>query len=133
MSGGNVYGLEGVGRLEYKDGTASERAFHGGGRKDREEKIYQATRKTEGGLFEAIGQYFRLSSQAEQMEAQNAASCLEGHEECVDTFQVDGASVATFSTENVCTLTSEDGLDFVADTKSAEPFRRGYHSHLFNG
>ena len=97
MFGVDVYGAEDFGCSLFEDGTASTGTLHGSGAKDRQEEARAASRKAEAGLFEDIGRYFHLFSQAEQMEAQDA-----------------------FDAENIRTYTATGGFQFVSDTKSPQ-------------
>lgn len=65
------------GRACAENGADTKGAVYRYGRKDREEAAYNATKDTPGGLFEAIGEYFRVRAQVEQMETPYPTSGME--------------------------------------------------------
>ena len=123
LYGGYVHGTENFGRSEYQNGTASNGTFYSSRTKDGKAEACKASEGATGELFDNIGEYFRISAQAEQLEAQNEASCLEGFAESFQSVPIEGQYLAALATENIRTYTCENGLEFVTDTKGFEPHR----------
>ena len=128
-----MYGAENFGCFEHQNGTNEKRDVYCAGTKDRKEKEGDNTTEITGRLFEEIGEYLRISLEAERQETEDEASGVEGFEKSVDGSQIDGASRATLTTENIRTYTASGGVFNITDTAGFEPLRHGCNFTLHHG
>lgn len=123
MPCGSCDGFKGVGRSETQNGTATKRSVHGTGTKDGKTEKSSASAEASRGLFESIGEYFRISEQAERKKTQNEASCVERYEQGEKSFQASGNDCPAFLKENIRTYITKDGLHTVTDTEGSKSHR----------
>ena len=72
-----MYWNENIGCFVSENLLPDEGEILGTGAEDRQKKTDKAAEETASGLFEDIGRYFHISSQAEQVETQDEASSVE--------------------------------------------------------
>lgn len=118
MFGVDVYGAEDFRCSCSEDGTASKGAFYGCGTENRETEECATAREAEERLFESIGRYFHISSQAEQVETQDETGSLERLAESFADVPLARQCRAALNAENIRTYTATGGFHFVTDTES---------------
>lgn len=128
MPCGSCDGVKSVRRSETQNGTVTKRSVYSTGTKDRKTEKSTASAEASGGLFENIGEYFRISEQAERKKTQDETSRLERYEQSKKGVQASGDDCPTFTTENIRTYITKDGLHTVTDTEGSKS-----HRHYCNG
>ena len=101
MSRGVMYWSEDIGCFVSENLLSGEREIHSSRTENRQKESNKTTREAETGLFEDIGTYFHLSSQAEQVEAEDETGSLEGFTDCQESVQAQGHTRVAFYEKDV--------------------------------
>ena len=96
MPCGSLYWSEDIGCFVSEDLLSREREIHSSRTENRQKARNKTAREAETGLFEDIGTYFHLSSQAEQVEAEDETGSLEGFADCQEGIQAQGHTRVAF-------------------------------------
>lgn len=120
------------GRACTENGTGTERSVYCDRRKDREKAAYNATKDTPGGLFEAIGEYFRVRTQIEQMETPYPTSGVERFAPRGETSAIEGIIPAQHE-ENIFTKSACERVDVDGSTEKTAAQQPGNNGNIFTG
>lgn len=96
-----MYWSENLGCFVSENVLPTEREFFSCGAENREKAKNKITEEAESGLFENIGRYFHISSQAEQMEAEDEAGGLERLTGSQEGIQAEGHTRVTLYEKDV--------------------------------
>lgn len=99
---GTLHGSEGFGYPQAEDLRLTERPIFGGGAENREAKTDTLAEETTSGLFEDIGEYFRIREQAEQVEDEDASGGLERFADREEIIQAKGHTRLSLYEKDVC-------------------------------
>lgn len=102
VPGGFMYRSESLGCFVSENLLPGKRALHGDGAENRKKETNKASEEAETGLFEDIGEYFRIREQAQQVETEDETSSLERPSEREEGIQAEGHTRVTLYEKDIC-------------------------------